>query len=532
MTTIPDLASLTEQDRKSLEGELARRRAMKGICEYATIIDVPGRPVIEADDAEGSEVADTLFAPVESALARHHQIILNALVDMTRIKYGRVMIFMPPGSAKSTYASVVFPSYILGKKPGIKIGLMSYGDDLVRKMGRRTRSIIKQERYAQIFRGATLSADSKAAQEFSLTNGSEYLASGLFTGITGNRFNGAIIDDPVKGRAEANSELIRQKTYDIYVDDVLTRLVPGGWIVIIQTRWHQDDMSGRILPDDWNGQSGWIRGKDGHRWKVICLAAECEQPDTDPLHRQMGEMLWPEWFDEQHWVPFRANSRTWASLFQQRPSPQEGDIFKVENIEVIDALPSEKIRWVRGWDLAATEDAGAYTVGVKMGITLAGKIIVGHVVRVQRGPGRRDGVIVNQANLDGRQVRIGIPQDPGQAGKTQVFDITRKLAGFMVTSSPESGDKVERAGPFASQVNIGNVAMVRGPWNQAYIDELRLFDNGTYKDQVDASSRAFEMLIDRPRMKINEESVIDASNRGGFRLPSGMYISEEAMDDL
>lgn len=525
---------LSPADLSAIDGEAIRRRiAKEGLCGYASIIDVPGRPVGGVDDGAAGGAADVLYESVESSLATHHKLILNACHAMTQRRYGRVMLFMPPGSAKSTYASVVFPSWYLGQHPGTKIGLASYGDDLVRKMGRRTRAVIRQARYQQVFPGITLSRDSQAAQEFTLTNGSEYMASGLFTGITGNRFHGAIIDDPVKGREQANSEIVRQKTWDIYVDDILTRLVPGGWILLIQTRWHEDDLSGRILPDGWDGQSGDILCKDGRVWTVLCLQAECERAD-DPLHREVGEMLWPEWFDEEHWAPFRAVPRTWASLFQQRPSPQEGDLFKVDQIEIIDALPAEHMQWVRGWDLAATESDGAWTVGVRMGRTRGGRIIVHSVTRAQRGPGRRDTMLVNTAKMDGPEVRQSIPQDPGQAGKMQVLDLMRKITqGARVTPhfSPESGDKVQRATPFADQVSIGNVAMVRGSWNAAYVEELRTFPNGRYTDQVDASSRAYELLIGRADMVISD-AVIQGIEARESNLSDDLGISDDALEDI
>jgi hypothetical protein len=203
-------------------------------------------------------------------------------------------------------------------------------------MGRRTRSIIKQKRFKGIF-NCELTTESSAAQEFSLTNGSEYIATGILGGVTGNRANGIIIDDPVKGREQADSPTIRDKTWDAYNDDLKTRLIPGGWVVIIQTRWHEDDLAGRILPEDWKGESGPIMCRDGNVWEVVCLQARCEV-QNDPLGRKIGEYLWPQWFTEKHWAQFQNNVRTWASLYQQLPRPLEGTLFKVENM-LVDGAP-------------------------------------------------------------------------------------------------------------------------------------------------------------------------------------------------
>ncbi|MDH1177940.1 phage terminase large subunit [Achromobacter mucicolens] len=470
---------------------LIRRRARADILQYANAIDVPGRPVDEEDpDTE-------FFEPIETTMAVHHRLLLTKLEETSQRRHGRMIVCMPPGSAKSTYASVVFPSKYLGATPGRRVILASYGDDLARKMGRRTRSIIKQPRYRNIW-GAALVSDSNAAQEFALSNGSEYMACGILSGITGNRAHGIIIDDPIKGREQANSDTIRNKTWDAYEDDLKTRLIPGGWIVLITTRWHEDDLAGRILPEDWKGESGLIRCKDGNDWEVLCIQARCEV-DSDPLGRARGEYLWPEWFDRQHWAQFESNSRTWSSLYQQLPTPLDGDLFKPDQIQVIDALPAGRIDWVRGWDFASTDGAGDFTAGPKLGRLPTGQYVIGDMVRGQWGPDRRDKALENTAALDGRQVRISIPQDPGQAGKTQVLYLTRGMPGYRIVSSPESGDKVVRAEPFAAQVNVGNVLMVRGDWNKALIDELRTFPNGKHDDQVDGLSRAFADLISAKR---------------------------------
>ena len=471
---------------------LIRRRARTNLLDYANAIEIPGKPVGEDDDPDTE-----FFRPIETTTADHHRLLLTKLQTLSQTKYGRMMVFMPPGSAKSTYASVVFPSSYLGAAPNRRLILASYGSGLARKMGRRTRSIINQTRYGGIW-GCGLTKESRAAEEFALTNGSEYMSGGILSGITGNRCHGLLIDDPIKGREDAQSETIREKTWDAYENDLKTRLIPGGWICLIQTRWHEDDLAGRILPATWNGESGLIRCRDGFDWEVVCLQARCEV-DDDPLGRKRGEYLWPEWFDRQHWSQFESNASMWASLFQQRPAPADGELFKPDQIGTIDALPAGPITWVRGWDLASVENGGDWTVGLKLGKTTDGRFIVADVNRFQRGPDKRDAAIVNTTKADGVLAKQSFPQDPGQAGKTQILYLTRALAGYKVSSSPETGDKITRAEPAAAQVNVGNVSMLRGDWNKKFTDELRIFPNGTHDDQVDALSRAFGELIARPR---------------------------------
>ena len=410
---------------------------------------------------------------------------------VSQTRHGRLMVFMPPGAAKSTYASVVFPSRFLGSAPGRRLILASYGADLARKMGRRTRSILQQPRYQAIW-SCGLSRHSRAAEQFLLTNGSEYMAAGLLSGITGNRADGVIIDDPVKGREDADSPGMRDKTWDAYADDLKTRVLPGGWIVLVQTRWHQDDLAGRLLPAGWNGESGTFRCTDGMDWQVLCLQAKCET-DSDPIGRARGDYLWPEWFDARHWAQFEAMPRTWQSLYQQRPAPLEGALFKPDGLQILDAEPAG-VDWVRAWDLGATADGGDPTVGVKLGMW-NDHPVVADVARLQGSPDEVERVMLATASRDGVRVTIDLPQDPGQAGKAQVAYLTRRLAGYHVVSSPETGDKVTRAEPLASQVNVGNCYLVRGEWNRAFMDELRVFPNGTHDDQVDAASRAFAHFV-------------------------------------
>lgn len=479
---------------------LIRRRARTNLLDYSNAIDIPGKPVGEDSDPDTE-----FFEPIETTVADHHRLLLSKLEQLSNTKHGRLMVFMPPGSAKSTYASVVFPSHYLGAKPKRKVILASYGSGLARKMGRRTRSIINQARYSGIFKTG-LTAESRAAEEFALTNGSEYMSGGILSGITGNRANGIIIDDPIKGREDAQSEVIREKTFDAYENDLKTRLIPGGWICLIQTRWHEDDLAGRILPEGWNGQSGKIMCRDGMEWEVICLQARCEVVD-DPLGRERGEYLWPEWFDRQHWAQFENNPRMWASLFQQRPTPSDGDLFKPDMMTYVEAIPAGHITWVRGWDLASTENDGDWTAGVKLGRMGDGRYIVGDITRFRHGPDKRDALMLATASRDGRSTKIDFPQDPGQAGKSQVAYLTKQFAGYRVTSSPESGDKQIRAEPVAAQCNVGNVLVLIGPWNQKFADELRVFPNGTHDDQVDALSRAFAQLMNISTFSMSDEQL-------------------------
>lgn len=499
---------MVSSDQQKAAFELLRRRkAGRNIIDYAEFIDVPGRAATDDEDCD-------IFTPIESNLAQHHKMILDEVYACALRDTGRLMIFMPPGSAKSTYASVVAPSFLMGAIAKFRIGLFSYGSSLAKKMGRRTRSIINQTRYGGAFKmkdgktPVTLSGDAAAVDNFTLTNGSEYMATGMLGAATGNRFEMLMIDDPVKGREDADSETIREKTWAAYQDDLKTRLVPGGSIVVIMTRWHEDDLAGRILPTDWEGESGDILCQDGNVWRVLCLQAQCET-DSDPLGRARGEYLWPEWFTVKHWNQFKSDARSWGSLCQQLPKPKDGNLFNPDKLVRIAHLPEERTVWCRGWDLSACV-GGAFTVGFKLGKYMRNgverAVIAGIMRKNEGGPDGRDTAIKETVQLDGRSTRQDFPDDPGAAGTVQIVALVKLLKGYPVVWSPESGDKETRALPFAAYVNAGLVDILVADWNRALVNEMRSFPSGTYMDQVDAGSRAFARLLGTSgKMQINRQ---------------------------
>jgi len=256
---------------------LRRRRSRANLTDYARYIEVPGAPLTESDEEEQ-------FKPIETVVAAHHDLILRATERCISRRNGRTMLFLPPGSAKSTYATVVSPTHVMGAYPGYKVIGVSYGSDLARKFGRRMRSIVRQPAYKLLF-NTTLSSENGAADEWALENGSEFMGGGILSGLTGNRADFIPIDDPIKGRLEADSEVTRKRTIEAYQDDVLTRLKPGGSIMLTQTRWHTDDLAGSILPEAYAGESGMVDCRDGNIWEVICIPAECDRSD-DPLGRK------------------------------------------------------------------------------------------------------------------------------------------------------------------------------------------------------------------------------------------------------
>ena len=259
---------------------------------------------------------------------------------------------------------------------------------------------------------------------------------------------------------------------------------PGGRVIVIMTRWHEDDLGGHLLansPDE---------------WRVLKLPALAE-PD-DPLGRQVGEPLWPSWEDRAALERKRQTigERAWMSLFQQSPRPATGSVFKVTELAILESPPAVlDSRVVRAWDLAATvataQNDPDWTVGVKMSRDAQHRFTVLDVVRLRGTPRQIEDLIVSTAQLDGQTVWVGLPEDPGQAGKSQISYLAGRLAGFRLMASRETGSKLTRAIPFSSQVEAGNVALVRANWNYQLIEEMRDFPVGRKDDQVDAMVRAF-----------------------------------------
>lgn len=467
----------TAQDwGRELSLELARR----DLVEYARRVPVPGSPMSDADDGARIPL-------IESQQADHHRLILAEMQNCMQTRHGRLMIMAPPGSAKSTYATVVAPSWYLGGSPDRRVILASYGGDLARRHGRRTRQLLRSAESAAILQ-TTISDDSRAADEFSLGNGSEYIACGIMAGVTGNRAHGIVIDDPIKGREDADSETIRRKTFAAYEDDLLTRLIPGGWVVIIQTRWHEDDIAGRILPQSWSGESGDIACRDGNTWRVLCLQAECQSP-TDPMRREIGAMLWPGWFDHRHWGQFRTNRRTWSSLYQQLPAPADGILFRSDDMAVYEKAP-DVLRIIGGSDYAVTPDGGDWTEHGVAGVSADGSVYLLDWWRGQTGP---ELWIERKLDMMARWSPLAWFGEAGPIRRATEGRMRVRMSERDVKCRlewlPSITDKPTRAQPIIAIAGMGRLLW---PRNAAWVPELQrqclVFPAGRPDDGVDTLS--------------------------------------------
>lgn len=421
--------------------------------------------------------------------AAHHKAICDALTKVFRGESKRLILNIPPRYSKTETAVVNWPAWCLGHFPDAEFIHTSYSGQLSVNNSSQCRDLIQQPAYRELFPAVQLKGDSNAKHEWRTTEGGCFYAVGAGGTITGYgagkmrpKFGGAIIiDDPHKAD-EARSDVMRQNVIDWFQNTLESRLnSPDTPIILIMQRLHERDLAGWLLD-----------GGNGEHWDHVCLKAL----------RDDGTALWPEkhTVDDLHRMRM-ASPYTFAGQYQQAPAPPEGNIFKPDNLEVVDAVPSGT-RFVRAWDFGATDGAGDPTVGLKLGLTPSGRYVIADVVRFQGGPDAVEAALKNTAARDGKDCAISIPQDPGQAGKSQVAYFTKQLAGYPVHASPESGDKITRAEPLASQVNVGNVMMLRAPWNDALVAEMRVFPNGANDDQVDAGSRAFARIVEGDGMGV------------------------------
>lgn len=395
--------------------------------------------------------------------------------------------YMVTHNSKSELFSRLFSAYYLHRNPHHFVGINSYSADLAYTLSRAAR-----ENFIQC--GGVVKDDVAAVKHWETNQGGGLWAAGVGGSITGKGFHLGIIDDPLKNAEEAASEVIREKHKEWYSSTFYTRQEPGAAIVIIQTRWHEDDLTGWLLSEE-------IEGDQPENWHVVCLPAIAEEqqhfPDTCEVEadkRQEGEALCPERYDEAKLssIKARIGEYHFGALYQQRPSAKQGLFFHVDKLQIVDAAPVEARR-ARGWDKAATAGGGDFTAGVKIA-KHDGLFYIEDVIHGQWDTATRDRTIRQTAEMDGRACKQVGEQEPGSGGKESAQNFIRLLAGFPVTTEPATNAKEIRADPFSSQVNAGNVRIVRGAWNKGYIEELRTFPHGKHDDRVDGSSLAFNEL--------------------------------------
>lgn len=459
-----------------------------------------------------------------------HGLIASYLDRVVEGEIRRLMIFAPPQHGKSELTSVRLPAYWLGRRPNDPIIITSYGAELAESKSRQARDIVESGEYRALFgdlrageiESVQVRPDSRAVQRWQLMppNRGRVLAVGVGGPVTGHGALLGIIDDPHENWEEAQSETMRRRVWEWYRGTFRTRIWEGGAIVLIMTRWHEDDLAGKLLKE----QPG--------EWTVLRLPALAEsqeerdnnnrlmglpQGEADPLGREPGEAVAPNRYSaaELGRIAKDVGSMVFGAEYQGSPRATEGNLIKRPWLRIVNQAPPATPFRVRYWDKAASVSKSAkFSAGVRLAITLDGRVVIEDVVHGQWTTNERRRVMLQTAQLDAQSFNNGvfifIEQEPGSSGVDSVQDEIALLREHPVFADKATGDKNVRLMPFIAQAEALNVVLLAGGWNQAYIDEMVVVPNGTYRDQVDATAGGYNRAVDLVRT-----------------LPAGTVVHEE-----
>jgi predicted phage terminase large subunit-like protein len=420
--------------------------------------------------------------------AAHHHLIARKLEAVEAGTIKRLMIFCPPRAGKSEIASRKFPAWYLGKHPERQVISASYNNDLASDFGRDVRNLVASRIYQGIFPGVELAADSQAANKWHTNRGGVYVAAGVGSTITGRGAHLAIIDDPIKDQEEADSETVRNKVWDWYRSVLYTRLMPGGAIVLIMTRWHDDDLAGRLLQE---------MEKGGDQWEVISLPAMAQA--GDPMGRAVGAALWPAWFPLPALEQTRRvlGPRKWSALYQQEPISEEGDFFKREWVKYYDEPPAT-LRYYMSSDYATKDGSGDYTAYVVAGTTPSGDI---YLVDFWMKQTTSDVWIDVGIDLGVTWKTILWAEEAGPVQKAVaphlVARMNERQVAITLKQYPSIKEKTTRARAIQARMSLGKVYIPRNAeWTAEFVKYLLRFPAGTIDDSVDAFALLGRMVED------------------------------------
>lgn len=455
--------------------------------------------------------------------APHHRLIAEKLEAVAEGKIRRLKIRMPPRHGKSELASKRFPAFFLGKHPRRNIIAASYNSDLATDFGREVRNIVGTKRYRALF-DTELAEDSTAANRWHTNKGGMYVAAGIGTATTGRGAHVLLIDDPFKDREEADSANQREKVWRWYTSTAYTRLESDiiynvteddqlwndllediecgkaepfeGAIILVNTRWHEDDLDGRLEQSEASG---------GDKWDVLDLPAI--SPD--------GLALWPEKYALPKLEKIRTviGERDWSALYQQRPAPDEGDYFKRDWFRYYDEKPVN-LRVYGTSDYAVTEGGGDYTVHLVFGLDPDDNIFLIDLWRDQKTTEHWIEAVIDQIKFHRPMMWA---EEQGQIIKGVGPFLAKRLKERKVYVRREqvvsAVDKPTRSRSIQGRTSMGKVYLPRNaPWVPDFIGELLLFPAGKHDDQVDAFGLIGRMLDELiPASKPKEPTASQAS---------------------
>lgn len=461
------MASPLRIDPEAVEAELARRSLKEFIAK--------AWPLVEPDR--------------DLSWNWHLDVLCEVLEAVGRGEIRRVIINVPPGTAKSLTVSVFWPAFEWASNPGLRYLTASYGAHLTIRDNLRLRAIVTSPWYQRHYR-LRLDGDQNSKVRFDTADRGWRIATSVGGVGTGEHPDRIIIDDPSTAD-QARSDAERKTVANWFDRTISSRgVIRGVSTVVIAQRLHEEDLCGHLL------------AKGGWEHVMFPMRFDPARADKRDRRTEAGELLWPALFDEPRVKQLEYDLGPYgaAGQLQQAPSPEGGGLFKREWFGApVDVLPLGARR-LRGWDTAGTEGGGDWTAGVRLSMADDGTIYVEDVIRRQLGPAKVDELFKQTAAIDGVACGQREEREGGASGKAVIAARARLLAGFDYREVATSGDKVTRAKPFRSQAEAGNVKLLRGEWNEAYLQELEVFPAGSHDDQVDATSAAYNALVAEPAL--------------------------------
>lgn len=449
--------------------------------------------------------------PVKPLLWNWHlDVICADLEAVTRGDITHIIINVPPGTMKSLIVNVFHPAWEWATDPTLRDMLISHGDDVVIRDNVKLRQVITSELYKRYYPHVILKGDQNAKEKFETTQMGWRFGSTIHGAAIGQHPDRIRIDDPIKPtKAEAPSEVELNAVVDWYRGTISTRgLLRNVRVMLIMQRLHKKDLAGWLLE---NEPGRWVHRHFPARYEAPKPEAEREPdylpPDKKDHRWKQGELLWPGHpvygVDKNLRLLEATLGASAPGQLQQRPVKKGGGLFRRAWFRIIEAteLPIGSFQECRGWDIAATKDGGDATAGVKLRdygrSAPVPQFVVMHVQLAHEDPGEVDELMKHTARVDGYACRQREEREPGSAGKTVTAARGVALAGYDYAEVIINKDKATRSRPFRAQCQLGNVVILRGSWNQAYIDELCEFTGSTadVDDQVDGTSAAFNELL-------------------------------------
>jgi predicted phage terminase large subunit-like protein len=457
--------------------------------------------------------------------ARHHRLIIREIEAFLEGDDEVLLLFAPPGSAKSTYISVLFPSWYLARYPQNSILAATHSVEFAERWGRRVRNDIALD--AQVL-GISLSEDNKAAARWALTDGGEYYGVGAGVGISGFRADLGLGDDFFGNREDAYSETIRNKRWDWYVDDFSARLKPGAKRILMNTRWHEDDVAGRVLNQI---NKGIVKGR------VISIPAIAEA--NDALGRRLGQYLWddPGGYDYASFLKARQRETSpmmWSALYQQRPAPEEGDYFKSEWFRSFKTLPAkETLHFYGASDYAVTADGGDYTVHIVVAVDPQGRM---YVVDLWRQQAASDVWVETLCDLIAKHNPLDWAEETGQIKSGVGPFLVRRMRDRQTfvhrRQFPTRGDKAIRAQSIRGRMSMDGLYLpVNAPWVAEFQRELLTFPAGVHDDQVDALG-LIGQLLDRVRLGREPKDEKPKPTELIYELKNGQLVANMSVREI